>query len=131
LLVADAEATIMTDFTQYNMALWGAVSALVTFAIFIGTWWWYGMRVHEARALVRTGAALLVDVDEPKEFAAHPVDGARNIPLASLADEAVTLGSHRRPIVVCGQSALATMSAARRLRGMGYRVIDAGPMNGI
>lgn len=41
------------DFTQYNMALYGAIVAIVVFGIFIGTWWWYGMRVTEARARQR------------------------------------------------------------------------------
>ncbi len=47
---------MILDFTQYNMALYGALVALFVFGIFIGTWWWYGMRVTEQRARERDSA---------------------------------------------------------------------------
>lgn len=32
------------DFTQYPMGLIGGLLALFVFGVFIGTWWWYGIR---------------------------------------------------------------------------------------
>jgi hypothetical protein len=32
------------DFTQYPMGLLGGLLALFVFGVFIGTWWWYGVR---------------------------------------------------------------------------------------
>ena len=40
------------DFTQYPMGLIGGLLALFIFGVFIGTWWWYGMR-----AMARAAAA--------------------------------------------------------------------------
>jgi hypothetical protein len=38
------------DFTQYPMGLIGGLVALFVFGVFIGTWWWYGMREMDRRA---------------------------------------------------------------------------------
>ena len=38
------------DFTQYPMGLIGGLVALFVFGVFIGTWWWYGIREMERRA---------------------------------------------------------------------------------
>lgn len=38
------------DFTRYPMGLIGGLVALFVFGVFIGTWWWYGMREMERRA---------------------------------------------------------------------------------
>ena len=111
------------DITPDAMSMLGALVALVVFGIFIGTWWWYGMRPTDARALVVSGRALLLDVDEPKQFAAHPVSGARHIPLAELEERAHELGSRRRAVVLCGHGSSRIWSAKRMLRAMGYRVI--------
>lgn len=53
------------DFTQYDMGLFGGVVALVVFGIFISTWWWYGMRVTEARAREREALAAPVRAIAP------------------------------------------------------------------
>jgi hypothetical protein len=37
------------DFTQYPMGLLGGLVALFVFGVFMGTWWWYGMRAMAAR----------------------------------------------------------------------------------
>jgi hypothetical protein len=34
----------MFDLTTRPMDVYGAITALVVFGIFIGTWWYYGMR---------------------------------------------------------------------------------------
>jgi hypothetical protein len=39
------------DFTEYPMGLIGGLVALFIFGVFIGTWWWYGMRVMARAAL--------------------------------------------------------------------------------
>lgn len=40
------------DFTQWPMGLLGALVAVFIFGVFIGTWWWYGMRAMAARVAV-------------------------------------------------------------------------------
>jgi rhodanese-related sulfurtransferase len=116
----------MFDASQHRMDVYGALAALVMFAVFLGTWWWYGMRLYRARELVQRGAARLIDVDTPEMFRTSPIEDACNIPVAQLDERMFELGSHRRPIVVCGHRSLDTMRATRRIRRYGYRVIDAG-----
>lgn len=119
------------DFTHYPMGAIGGIIALGVFFIFMGTWWWYGMRVHEARAMVSSGRAILVDVDDEKMFASHPIAGARNIPLDALEQRAVELASKTRTVIVCGHVPFAGLRARLRLRRMGLRVIGAGTMAGL
>jgi hypothetical protein len=46
------------DFTQYPMGLLGGLVALFVFGVFIGTWWWYGMREMDRRAKALTPVVL-------------------------------------------------------------------------
>lgn len=116
----------MHDLAMQPMGLYGALAALVVFGIFLGTWWFYGMRTHGARRMLDTGAAILVDVDPREVFAAARIDGARNIPLEELDENAWQLGSKRRTIVLCGSGVVRGLRAASRLRDFGYRVINVG-----
>lgn len=116
----------MLDLTNLPMALYGALTGLAIFAVFIVTWWLYGARLQRARRLVETGAAIAVDVDSPRAFNVARVDGARLIPLEELDANLWQLGSRRRPIVLCASDPSRASRAARRLRRLGYDVIDAG-----
>jgi rhodanese-related sulfurtransferase len=124
--VASESEVVMFDPSQHRMDLWGAFAALFVFFVFIGTWWWYGVRLYRARSLVERGAALLVDVDTRETFAREPITGATNIPFAELADRLPELGSRRKKIVVCGRRTLATARATRAIRSFGYRAMNAG-----
>jgi hypothetical protein len=46
------------DFTVYPMGLIGGLIALFVFGVFIGTWWWYGMREMERRAKAQSPVVL-------------------------------------------------------------------------
>jgi rhodanese-related sulfurtransferase len=116
----------MLDLTTQPMGLYGALSAASVFGIFIGSWWRYGMRAYEARRMLDSGEAILVDVDPEAVFASEHVDGARNIPLEDLEARIWQIGSTRRTIVLCGKSALRGFRAASKLRDLGYHVIDLG-----
>lgn len=48
--IAKRRGMDFNDFTQYPMGLIGGLVALFVFAVFIGTWWWYGMREMDRRA---------------------------------------------------------------------------------
>ncbi len=56
--------------------------------------------VREARALQQQGARL-IDVREPREFAAGHATGARNIPLGQLAGRANELANAGTVLVIC------------------------------
>lgn len=46
----------MIDVSTEPMALYGALAALVVFGIFIGSWWWYGMRTYRVHRQVSDDA---------------------------------------------------------------------------
>jgi phage shock protein E len=79
----------------------------------------------EARRLVEAGA-LLLDVRTPAEFAGHHVPGALNIPVQTLAQRLVDVGSKDREVVVYCQSGGRSARAAAELRQVGYKVYDLG-----
>jgi rhodanese-related sulfurtransferase len=58
--------------------------------------------VQEARSLLDSGRAVLVDVRDPAEFAAERIEGALNLPLAELtAAKVAEVAQGRLPIVMC------------------------------
>jgi phage shock protein E len=80
----------------------------------------------EAKQLVAKGA-LLLDVRTPEEFEQLHLDGARNVPLASLAGALSTLPKTTPIVVYCavgGRSA----RAAETLASAGYDVHNLGAM---
>jgi hypothetical protein len=48
--IATRRGMDLMDFTQYPMGLIGGLLALFVFGVFIGTWWWYGIREMDRRA---------------------------------------------------------------------------------
>jgi rhodanese-related sulfurtransferase len=71
----------------------------------------------------RDGAATLVDVRTPEEFAAGHVPGAKNVPVGELAGRLGELDPTVETWVICeagGRSA----AAARQLRTAGYTAVD-------
>jgi len=64
---------------------------------------------------------LLVDVRQPEEFNAPPghVPGARNVPLAEVADRAAELAACRQPIVVVCKTDRRSARAAAELIAAG------------
>ncbi len=121
----------MMDLSSEPTSLYGAITALLVFAIFIGTWWWYGMRATTVRKMLREGDAILVDVDPPREFAEHHVDGAVNVPLDVLEERAGAIVSDRRLVVVCANSELRAARGASKLRKLGYQVRNLGHVHSV
>jgi len=115
----------MFDFASHS-GFYGGLSAAVVYVIFMGTWWWYGIRAGSARRLVDTGAAILVDVDTDEDFAVAHVDGARHVPFEELEDRIWQLGTTRRTIVLCCSGIIRGMRAVFKLRGLGYHVVNVG-----
>ena len=121
----------MMDLSHEPTSIYGAVTALVVFAIFIGTWWWYGMRATMLRKMLREGDAVLVDVDPPREFAQHHIDGAINVPLEVLEERAPEVVPDRRIVVVYANSELRAARGARRLKRLGYPVRNLGHVEAV
>jgi rhodanese-related sulfurtransferase len=65
------------------------------------------------------GSPVLIDVREPDEFAAGHVPGARNVPLATLADQAGRLDPNAETLLIC-QSGRRSAAAARQLHRRGF-----------
>jgi rhodanese-related sulfurtransferase len=116
----------MMDLSHHPTSIYGVITALVVFAIFIGTWWWYGMRTTKVRAMLRDGDAVLVDIDPPREFAARHIDGAVNVPLDVLEARVAEVVPHQSVVVVYGHDEIRAARGAHRLRKLGYRVINLG-----
>jgi phage shock protein E len=84
----------------------------------------------KAQALVAEGA-VLVDVRSPGEFAAGHIEGARNIPVDTLATRTAELGPPASTtVVVYCQSGARSTNAARTLRDAGFKSVhNLGPMS--
>ena len=83
-----------------------------------------GPRDH--RKLVADGAAL-VDVRSPDEFGEGHVQGARNIPVATLAGRLAEIPKDKPVVVYCAAGSRSA-AAARTLKAAGYDVVDLGAM---
>lgn len=81
------------------------------------------VRVIDAAEIKRwldDGAAVLIDVREPNEFAAEHIPGARNLPLSSFDPAAVTVPEGKKLVIHCRSGARCGM-AAQRLVASGYQ----------
>ena len=76
---------------------------------------------QRAAELVEAGDVDVLDVREPDEFAAGHIAAARNVPLASLSEQAGTLDRERTLLVHCQTGPRQTMAAAA-LEAAGYDV---------
>ena len=80
----------------------------------------------DARDLLASGDAVLVDVREPDAFAASHPAGARNVPIGELADRIAELPADATVLTSCGGGTRGPRAAAL-LRELG---VDARPVRG-
>jgi rhodanese-related sulfurtransferase len=109
----------MLDVSSHPMALYGALAALFVFGIFIGTWWFYAIRLEHVKTLLRNGEAILLHVDPLGALPEEHVAKGSHIPLEELSARAAELPRGRK-VVVCTHGMLRTMRATRILRGLGF-----------
>lgn len=77
--------------------------------------------VLEVTQLINRGKSVIVDVREPAEFGTGHLPGAKNIPLAQLADKLGELDKMKsKNIVVVCESGARSASAARILTKAGF-----------
>ncbi|MGM3172773.1 rhodanese-like domain-containing protein [Dickeya lacustris] len=82
--------------------------------------WW------RASTLTLPAHCVIVDVREPDEYQAGHVDGALNIPLATVTAQAAQLRALNRPVVVYCRSGMRAGSAKQMLEQAGIaQVINA------
>jgi len=81
----------------------------------------------EARALIGAGA-LLVDVRTPEEYEQLHLDGARNVPLQTLATGELSALPKNTPIIVYCAVGARSARAAELLASAGYDVRNLGAM---
>jgi len=74
----------------------------------------------ELATLGRQGRLLVLDVRSPEEFAAGHVDGALNVPLDTLAAQALELPRDALIVTVCGKGGGRSDRAADELRARGF-----------
>lgn len=109
-----------------HAAFFGVITAATVIAFYFFMWWREGPRIEKVREMLKNGA-LLIDVDDPQEFALDPIEGATNIPSQELARRAHEIGPLEHSIVVCGRRKLRTARAAQELRGIGFHeVLNVG-----
>lgn len=74
----------------------------------------------EPEALDQLTAPILIDVRSPEDFAAGHVDGAINIPLDRLEQDARQLAFDQPLVTICGKGGGRSAEAAQRLRALGF-----------
>lgn len=80
-----------------------------------------GVGPNEATLLINREDALVLDVREPSEFVTAHISGAKNIPLAKLAERVSELESHKdRTIVICCAAGSRSTSACNLLAKQGF-----------
>jgi phage shock protein E len=77
----------------------------------------------EARKMVQTAGARLVDVRTPSEFAARHIEGAVNIPVDALGASLKKVGPRDRPVVLYCASGARSALAARVLKQNGFKTV--------
>lgn len=75
---------------------------------------------NEVVRLINREKAVLIDVSEPADYAAGHVAGARNVPLAQLADSKALPSNKALPLVVVGGNNAHTLKAVAALRRAGH-----------
>ncbi|AKJ27779.1 rhodanese-like domain-containing protein [Caldimonas brevitalea] len=83
-----------------------------------------GVSPAQAVHMINREKAVVIDISEPKEYAAGHVAGARNVPLGSLAAGAKDLPSNKSLplILVCSNGARAGKAVAT-LQKLGYQTV--------
>jgi rhodanese-related sulfurtransferase len=77
----------------------------------------------EARRMVQTAGARLVDVRTPDEFVSRHIEGAVNIPVGDLDQSLKKLGPRDRPVVLYCASGARSALAARVLKQNGFKTV--------
>lgn len=89
------------------------------------------INAKNAKTLIETNNALLVDVRTPQEFSAGHLPGALSLPLDALPSRALKkLPSKDAELILYCQSGMRSRNAARMLANMGYQnVRNLGAMH--
>jgi rhodanese-related sulfurtransferase len=70
------------------------------------------------------GGALVLDVRDAGEYEAGHIIDARSIPAKEVAQRADSLKKYKeKPVVICCESGLASATAAKVLRGLGFNKV--------
>lgn len=89
----------------------------------------YGVRAItplEVPQLMSHESAVVIDVGEPKEYAAGHIAGAINVPLGRLREELPKLEKYKaRPVIVCCRSGHRSPRAAMVLRRQGFGTVHS------
>jgi rhodanese-related sulfurtransferase len=76
---------------------------------------------NAAVQLINREKAVVIDVCDAGEYAAGHVSGAKNIPLAQLANQLPAVAKNKEaPVIFVCQSGARSSSAARVAKGLGY-----------
>lgn len=92
-----------------------------------------GLPLHEARAAVEAGTAVLIDIREPAEWTGGVARDASLLPVSDLQGDRVQwrpfLARHKgRQLLLYCASGTRSGLAARRLRAEGYHAVNAGSL---
>ena len=88
-----------------------------------------GLSTAQAVQLINREKAVVIDVCEPEEFAQGHVAGAKNVPLAQLADQLPKLVKNKTtPVVLLCQAGSRAARAASQAQKLGYT--QAQPLAG-
>jgi len=80
------------------------------------------MRAEDLQASEKNNGPLVLDVRTPSEWKSHHIEGARHVPLASLARQIPDLPNDRPIVVICG-SGYRSSIASSLLKAKGYKEI--------
>ena len=105
----------------------------IALAVAVLAFTWYMKRPDVTPALARellSKGALLVDVRSPSEFSSGHIEGARNIPVNTLAGRTSELGAKERSVILYCASGTRSAMAKRTLRAAGFSsVYNLGAMS--
>ncbi len=119
----------LVDFVQNNLMLFAVAvvsGAMLLWPLFRratgGPW----VNPAQATQLINREDALVVDVREPGEFGAGHILGARNVPVARLAEGSGDLAKRKdKPVIVYCDTGARSAKAAAALKKQGFgRVVN-------
>jgi rhodanese-related sulfurtransferase len=98
------------------MLAWPELSRFFAGASEIGT--------LEATRLMNQGSTLVLDVGDPKDFAAGHLPRARNIPVRDLASRVEEIAKYReKAVIVSGRTNVQAAAAVRALKRAGFKTV--------
>ena len=123
MLSMDADLEDLKELELCYAPVYGTAKDVVNLAALVGLNVLYGdmpqVHVSEVRGLVESGA-YIIDVREPKEYAAGHLKGAVNIPLSQFRDRIEEVPKDR-PVYLHCRSSQRSYYALCELRGRGWR----------